>query len=302
VQGLDSQIVETLLSAGEGSTLDYKSQQYKFAGASHAEKSLLLKDVLAMANAWKTGDAHILTGVKENPDGRAVVVGITDHIDDSRLQEFVNAKTNVPVEFAYRTSSADGKTIGVLTIAAIQQRPVWLKKPYADLEHERVYIRRGSSTAVATPDEIAKMGEARFKKAEKYPAGLTVRRNTSRRGPERHDYQLVIELKNDGSATLSNWNVRVEMPRAILVPNLQYAVEVRNEGSPERAVFRLVPERPNDKLYPGAVRAGTIEYHMDRELHRNVELQQELIAVAAYVNDELVAETSLQYDEWQDFR
>jgi hypothetical protein len=301
VERLESHLIETLLSAGEGVALDYKSQQYKFAGASDAEKAPLLKDVLAMANAWKIADAHILIGVKENPDGRAVVVGITEHIDDSRLQEFVNTKTNVPVEFTYRTANTDGKTIGVLTVAAIQQRPVWLKKPYGPIEHERVYIRRGSSTAIATPDEIAKMGEARIKKIEKYPASLSVRRDTSRRAQERHDYQLVFELKNNGNATISNWNIRIEMPRALLVPHLQYSAEARSEGSPERAVFRFVSERPNDKLYPGGARSGSVEYYMDRELYRNIELRNALILVVAYVNDELVSETSLKFDDWQEF-
>ena len=209
--------------------------------------------------------------------------------------------SDLPVEFTYRTANTDGKTIGVVTIAAVQQRPIWLKKPYGPLEHERVYIRRGSSTAIATPDEIAKMGEARIKKAERYPATLSVRRDTSRRAAERHDYQLAFQLKNNGNATVSNWNVRIEMPRALLVPNLQYWAEARNEGSPERAVFRFAPEQPNDKLYPGGARSGSVEYHMDRELYRNTKLRDELIAVTAYVNDELVSETSLKFDDWQEF-
>ena len=42
----------------------------------------MVKDILAMANAWKTSDAYVLVGVDENPGGRARVVGVfADNIE-----------------------------------------------------------------------------------------------------------------------------------------------------------------------------------------------------------------------------
>ena len=161
MQKLDAEILETLLQGEEGTTLDHKSEQYKFIGAIEGEKAELLKDILAMANAWKTSDAHIVVGAKENPGGRAFVQGVSEHIDDAKLQQFVNAKTNVPVTFSYEAVTVDGMMLGVFTIAKDQQRPVWLKKDFGSLQSLAVYLRRGSSTAVADPDEIARMGEAR---------------------------------------------------------------------------------------------------------------------------------------------
>jgi hypothetical protein len=68
-------------------------------GATDAEKSELLKDVLAMANAWRETNAHI--GIAERAGGQPDVVGIGEHLDDADLQQFINSKTNRPVQFSY---------------------------------------------------------------------------------------------------------------------------------------------------------------------------------------------------------
>ena len=53
----------------------------------------------------------------------------------------------------------DGKTIGVLSIPK-QTRPFYLSKPYGKLSKDTVYIRRGSSTDIASLREVATMGLA----------------------------------------------------------------------------------------------------------------------------------------------
>ncbi|MGD9162364.1 MAG: ATP-binding protein, partial [Desulfobacteraceae bacterium] len=133
--------------------------QYPFEGASNDDKSELLKDILAFANAWRRSDAYILIGVDEVRGGRSSVVGVTTHLDDAKLQQFVNSKTQRPIHFSYQQSSLNNKDIGVLHIPP-QERPVYLVKGYGKLEKQTVYIRRSSSTDIAAPDEIAKMGQA----------------------------------------------------------------------------------------------------------------------------------------------
>jgi hypothetical protein len=49
--------------------------------------------------------------------------------------------------------------IGVITVP-LQERPVYLLKRYGKLDSQIVYIRRGDTTAQASPDEIARMGRA----------------------------------------------------------------------------------------------------------------------------------------------
>jgi hypothetical protein len=159
---MNNDIFERLLNEEEGTTLDFKEQQYLFVKASDEEKSELLKDILGFCNAWRRSDAYILIGVKEIRGGRSEVLGIqpSDQLDDHSLQQFVNSLTNFPVRFRYEAFQFEGKQVGIFQIEE-QDRPVYLVKKYGNLEKDRVYVRRGSSTNSrkwASPDEIAKMG------------------------------------------------------------------------------------------------------------------------------------------------
>jgi hypothetical protein len=148
-----------LLYEGEGNTLDFKSEQYRFSGATDDEKSELLKDIVAFANAWRNSDAYILIGVKEVKGGRGEIIGISEHLEDAHIQQFVNQKTQRPIEFSYKPSQIDGFTIGIIHIPVQHARPFYLKKDFGFLKQSQVYIRRSSSTDVANPDEIATMGK-----------------------------------------------------------------------------------------------------------------------------------------------
>lgn len=150
--------IESLLFEDESSTLDFKREQYPFSDADDFQKAELLKDILAFSNAWRRTDAYILIGVKEVKGGKSEVVGVSHHLDDANLQQFVNQKTQRPVVFSYETIEIENKQIGIIHIP-LQNRPIFLKKKYAKLGKNAVYIRRGSSTDEANPDEIKKMGE-----------------------------------------------------------------------------------------------------------------------------------------------
>jgi hypothetical protein len=173
----DDFLIERLLYSGEGDTLDFKLQQYPFERADDDSKSSLLKDILAFANAWRTTTAYILIGVC---DGSKEIVGLDIDLDDSRLQQFVNAKINRPIQFAYRSLNFRGQTLGLFTIPP-QGRPFYSPKGFGRVKAETVYVRRGSSIAEASPEEIAKMGES---------DSLHTRANTV--------YRLSIIIGNDG--------------------------------------------------------------------------------------------------------
>ncbi len=106
-------LIDALLFEAEGAELDFKREQYNFEGADDRTKSELLKDILAFANAWRRTDAYILIGIQEVKETESTVVGIAEHIDDANLQQFVNAKTNRPVEFSYTPMPFRLKQIGV---------------------------------------------------------------------------------------------------------------------------------------------------------------------------------------------
>jgi Putative DNA-binding domain len=156
-----SPLIESLLYQSEGTALDFKRYQYPFLNhATEDQKSELLKDILAFANSFRQTDAYIIIGVKESVNGDREVFHIEDddHFDDAKLQQFVNGKTNRPVEIAYEVHHYEGKNLGVIRIAK-QERPIYSKKNYGNkVKQDLVYYRLGSSTAIANPDDIAKMG------------------------------------------------------------------------------------------------------------------------------------------------
>jgi hypothetical protein len=163
---MTDELFESLLFEEEGTTIDFKKEQYRFASASDDEKSELLKDILGFANAWRRAKAYILIGVEEVRGDKSNVVGIpaAEQLDDHSLQQFVNSLVNTPVHFQYRAFSYEGKQVGVFVLDESQQRPVYLKRNYGMLKKEKVYIRRGSSTNPQKPaslDEVARMGAGR---------------------------------------------------------------------------------------------------------------------------------------------
>ena len=154
---LDLKLLDSLLHEAEGTSLDFKSAQYPFENAHDGEKAGLLKDILAFANSWRRTSAYILIGVEEVNGGRSNVVGVEKHLDDASLHQFVNGKTQRPVEFSYQAIQIDGITIGAIEVP-LQKRPIYLKRRFDRLAALDVFIRDGSSTRAATPEEIAKMG------------------------------------------------------------------------------------------------------------------------------------------------
>ncbi|HEX3358853.1 MAG TPA: ATP-binding protein [Tepidisphaeraceae bacterium] len=165
IDRVDAALVEELLYGSEGVDLDFKRDQYLFDGASDLDKSELLKDILAFANAFRRNDAFILIGAEEVACGRPKIIGVTNHLKDADLQQFVNTKTNRNITFSYHAVDVEGKQVGIIRIQD-QQRPVVLKKGFcfdaANNRHvltaDTVYLRVGSSTKVASPEDIIRMG------------------------------------------------------------------------------------------------------------------------------------------------
>ena len=157
LMAFDSRLLESLLYQEEGPALEFKQEQYLFDNAGVGMKAELLKDILALANSWRPTTAYILIGVKEVKGGRSEIIGVEDHLDDANLHQFVNGKTQRPVEFSYLPFHTEGLEIGVIQIP-IQERPLFLTRRFASLADNEVLVRDGSSTRVATPDEVARMG------------------------------------------------------------------------------------------------------------------------------------------------
>lgn len=151
-------LLNMLRYKSESTDIDFKSAQYRFNGGSEADKSEMLKDILAIANSWRDGPGYILLGFKDRRPHPAEVVGIQESIDDSRIQQFVNSKVKPKLTFRYEEHLYEGMTVGVIIIPK-QNRPFYLSSPYGKLKSNVVYVRRGSSTDEAEPVETIAMAQ-----------------------------------------------------------------------------------------------------------------------------------------------
>ena len=221
-----------LLHRNESETLDFKRDQYLFYDRPPEDKKAeLLKDIIAFANAWKDGDAHIVIGVAEEHGRAGEVVGVESPLRDNDAQEFVNSKTNRSVLFLVETLEHEGKNLTVIKINQAQSRPLFLTKDYGRLRRNVVYIRRGSSTSEATPDEIAEMGREEVKAPleEKRPDILLELQyclqtwwergwyGPTRNNPKPHtEHVLRVVAHNQGTVLAQYIQGSIEMPAAVL--------------------------------------------------------------------------------------
>jgi len=151
-------LISQLIFEAESTALDFKEEQYPFENASDEEKSEFLKDILAFANSFRRVDAYILIGFRKRSGREAKVLGINKSLDDASIQQFVNSKTQKPIEFSYEELEYKGVRVAIIKIP-LQRRPFYLKRNFGKLKKETVYYRLGSSTAIATPTIIAEMGQ-----------------------------------------------------------------------------------------------------------------------------------------------
>lgn len=150
-------LISQLIFEAESTALDFKEEQYPFENASDEEKSELLKDILAFTNSFRRTDAYILIGFRKRSGQEDKVLGINKSLDDASIQQFVNSKTQKPIEFSYEEREYKGVRVAFIRIS-LQRRPIYLKKNFGKLKKETVYYRLGSSTAIASPTVIAEMG------------------------------------------------------------------------------------------------------------------------------------------------
>lgn len=77
-------------------------------------------------------------------------------MDDANLHQLINSKTQRSVEFSYSSFSYKGSDIGVIEIP-VQDRFFYLTQDYGNVRENVVYVRDGSSTRVASLDEVIEM-------------------------------------------------------------------------------------------------------------------------------------------------
>lgn len=200
---------------GESAHLDYKRDQYKFIGVSDPEKAELFKDILAMANAFRSQVAYILIGVdQQNGIGKVTGIPKDQFIDDASLQQFINGKTNRHIEFqSYSVLVDDEKIIQVIEIPVQKERPYYSEKQFGSIKPEVVFLRASSETHQADPDEIANMGKEEIIQSNRREIEITL---DFPQNPVETDDVTAFDVVLDGdlpAGTVNNRNDVLEMWR-----------------------------------------------------------------------------------------
>ena len=153
----DQALIKDLLSQMEGSTLDFKRDQYKLE--STKQKSTFVKDIVCMANTPRDKSAYILIGIKER-NGRAIdVVGTSIHHDPAVLQDLITGNTNPVIQFSYKQVEHNGYVIGLIEIPVGPQGPAMATKGFGVLQQGVVYFRRGAQNSVAESHDITRIAQ-----------------------------------------------------------------------------------------------------------------------------------------------
>ena len=121
--------------------------------ADEKDKAELLKDILAMANAWREGPGRILLGVKDARPHPAEVIGLNEHLDDAKLQQFVGSKIRPKLTFRYEECLYEGRAVGIISIPK-QARPLYLQHPYGPLKSNVVYVRAAVQQMKPNPRKL----------------------------------------------------------------------------------------------------------------------------------------------------
>ena len=144
-------------------------------------KAELVKDVSAIANSEPVSDP---TGYYIIGASHTRLVDISQlNLDDATLQQIVNSRCHKPVIFQYRQFTIKGKTIGVIIIPKSDERPHLVSENYFDSKQNKLlqkgtcYIRKGSSTDIATREDLDLMYEERIQKRVENDIELQKQRN-----------------------------------------------------------------------------------------------------------------------------
>ena len=149
---MDEKLFLELLKKGEGPTLDYKSEQYRWDD--HGKASLV-KDLMSMANTPREGNSYILIGARKVTDQLYEPVDVPEHRDGAELQTLVRSWVHPPPQFTYNTFTVDGKRCGAFTIEALRQGPCQSREDLLAAKVRRwvIYWRSGDRNTEATPGE-----------------------------------------------------------------------------------------------------------------------------------------------------
>ena len=137
-------IIDIVRVRPEQGIFDWK-RDLKFSNED--EKSEVIKDIVAIANATFDKPGFIFYGI--DPNREDPILGISMRLDDANLQQLLKDKVSPGVKFLYYEAIRpnDQKRIGVIYIPPSHARPHIMVVNFGKLRDGQIIIRRGSSTS-----------------------------------------------------------------------------------------------------------------------------------------------------------
>ena len=136
--------ISTLLTRPESKTLDFKAKGYDLSKG--RDKRAFAKDLASLANTPRSGDAHIVLGVKKQLDGSSKLLGLDKAIDDSDLQTIASSLLEPVPQFSYQPVWHCGVLLGLITTPPDQAYPVAPRRTHGEgFVEGSIYFRRGVS-------------------------------------------------------------------------------------------------------------------------------------------------------------
>jgi hypothetical protein len=170
---LREHIAKLIALDNENPKIDFKRTLHITTKENKAE---LIKDIIAITNSESVNDpnGYYIIGAH-----RTRLFDISSlNLDDATLQQIVNSNCHKPIEFQFRQFPINGNTIGVIIVPKSNNRPHHVLVDYFNdsgnkiLQKGTIFIRRGSSTDIATREDLDLMYEPRIKKKVEEDIGL----------------------------------------------------------------------------------------------------------------------------------
>lgn len=127
----------------ESHKLDFKSVQYDLG--KNPKKDELLKDIMAFANHISDEDKYIIVGIKETESSQKEIIPIKDPVDEAKYRQYIAENIEPEINFEYKISVYQGKTISYFKISDNKDRPYLLKKDTINYKYGDGFIRYGTA-------------------------------------------------------------------------------------------------------------------------------------------------------------
>lgn len=208
------------------------------------------------------------------------------------VREIIAARENDRVMFV-RTD--DGEVEGVFKTDGYVDARRYDSASIAKFVCQRLDVLLRSPTPILAETEIAPVVE--------HPVQLTLTYVDKQIRSQRHDYQLRVNLTNNGTKSITQWHVDVVIPTVLLEPGVTHAIRVPERSNQNLTLMRATQDTHGGDIYPNDSKlVMTIDYRVDNTIFsEQKELFEQNVSATAYVHGELAAMTERSVADLNEF-